>query len=189
MLHRLTAGGFRLRLKAGLIGHTADYTTLKSSSGAGGLLLLDVSLPYLVCHIATRCDPIASHLQVLTPVAFPKTRIFTEQLVPAFSFHVLHGPGHRHIRQDADQHIHMVPVDRSRIDYQFDALRDLTQQFTAALPYITTKNFIPLFRRPHQVILAIPHRVAAMLVVFHHYKPSTIRRLKARGVRIPHRGL
>jgi hypothetical protein len=34
------AGGFGLRLKAGLIGHAADscslYTTLKSSSGSGG---------------------------------------------------------------------------------------------------------------------------------------------------------
>ncbi len=32
------AGGFRLRLKAGLIGHSADdrQTTVKSSSGSGG---------------------------------------------------------------------------------------------------------------------------------------------------------
>ncbi|MBL3600014.1 MAG: hypothetical protein JMN25_09105 [gamma proteobacterium endosymbiont of Lamellibrachia anaximandri] len=32
------AGGFGLRLKAGLIGHSADYrhTTVKSSSGSGG---------------------------------------------------------------------------------------------------------------------------------------------------------
>src|ERR1035437_5860048 len=36
MLHRLTGGGFGLRLEAGLIGHAADYTTLKSSSGSGG---------------------------------------------------------------------------------------------------------------------------------------------------------
>ena len=36
MLHRLTGGGFWLRLEAGLIGHAADYTTLKSSSGSGG---------------------------------------------------------------------------------------------------------------------------------------------------------
>jgi hypothetical protein len=36
MLHRLTGGGFGLRLEAGSIGHTADYTTLKSSSGSGG---------------------------------------------------------------------------------------------------------------------------------------------------------
>jgi len=31
------AGGFWLRLQAGLIGHAADYTTVKSSSGSGGL--------------------------------------------------------------------------------------------------------------------------------------------------------
>ena len=29
-------GGFGLRLEAGLIGHSADYTTEKSSSGSGG---------------------------------------------------------------------------------------------------------------------------------------------------------
>ena len=41
--HRVTvntppakAGGFGLRLEAGLIGHSADYTTVKSSSGSGG---------------------------------------------------------------------------------------------------------------------------------------------------------
>ena len=80
----------------------------------------------------------------------------------------------------------MVPVDRSRVDYPFNTLRDLAEQFTAALPYITAKNFIPVFRRPHYVIFAIPNRVAATLMVFHHYKPSTIRRLKARGLRIPY---
>jgi hypothetical protein len=34
------AGGFELRLKAGSIGHAADYrryTTVKSSSGSGGV--------------------------------------------------------------------------------------------------------------------------------------------------------
>jgi hypothetical protein len=36
------------------------------------------------------------------------------------------------------------------------------------------------------VIFAVPH---ATLVVFHPYKPSTIRRLKARGLPIPYRGL
>jgi hypothetical protein len=36
MLHRLTGGGFGLRLEAGLIGHPVDYTTLKSLSGVGG---------------------------------------------------------------------------------------------------------------------------------------------------------
>jgi hypothetical protein len=39
------------------------------------------------------------------------------------------------------------------------------------------------------VILAVPHRVAATLVVFHPYKPSPIRRLKAKGLRIPYQGL
>jgi hypothetical protein len=39
------------------------------------------------------------------------------------------------------------------------------------------------------VIFTVPHRMAATLIVFHLYKPSTFRRLKARGLRIPYRGL
>jgi hypothetical protein len=39
------------------------------------------------------------------------------------------------------------------------------------------------------VIFAVPHSVAATLVVFHRYKPGTIRRLKERGLPIPYRGL
>ena len=34
------AGGFRLRLKAGSVRPSADYTTLKSSSGSGGFCFL-----------------------------------------------------------------------------------------------------------------------------------------------------
>jgi hypothetical protein len=83
----------------------------------------------------------------------------------------------------------MVSVDRSRVDHKFQTLRDLAEYFAATLTYITAKDFIPVLRRPHKVILAIPHRVAATLVVFHLHKPSAIRRLKARGLRIPYRGL
>jgi hypothetical protein len=39
------------------------------------------------------------------------------------------------------------------------------------------------------VIFAVPHRGTATLVVFNPYKPSTFRRLKARGLPIPYRGL
>jgi len=83
----------------------------------------------------------------------------------------------------------MIPIDRARVDYKFETLRNLAEQLPAALPHITAKDFIPVFRRPHQVIFAIPHRVDASLIGFHHYKPSTIRRLKARGLPIPYRGL
>ena len=34
------AGGFELRLEAGSVRHSADYTTRKSSSGSGGFWLL-----------------------------------------------------------------------------------------------------------------------------------------------------
>jgi hypothetical protein len=53
--HRLTAGGFGLRLEAGSIGRTVDYTTLKSSSGAGGFC----SSMYL-CQISSVTLPLVA---------------------------------------------------------------------------------------------------------------------------------
>ena len=48
-------GGFGLRLEAGLIGHTADYTTVKSSSGSGGFWFLMYS-----CHTSSVTFPLVA---------------------------------------------------------------------------------------------------------------------------------
>jgi hypothetical protein len=64
----------------------------------------------------------------------------------------------------------MISVDRSGIDHQFKALRDLPQQLSAALTDFALQYLIPIFRHPHEVVFAIPHRVATSLVVFHLYK-------------------
>jgi hypothetical protein len=85
--------------------------------------------------------------------------------------------------------MYVVTVNRSGIDHKFKALGDLAKQLPATLANIAAKYFKPVLRRPHEVVFAVPHRVTAALIVFHLYKPSTFRRLKARGLRIPYRGL
>src|SRR5271170_452939 len=45
--------------------------------------------------------------------------------------------------------------------------RRLAQQFAAASPNIATKHRVTVLGYPHQVVLAVPDRVAATLVRFH----------------------
>lgn len=63
-----------------MIGPAGDYTTLKSLSGPG-LLLLDISLPDFIGHIAAGGCPIASRPQVLPPIALAQPRKFDQQLI------------------------------------------------------------------------------------------------------------
>src|SRR5262245_32287654 len=66
MLRRLKGGGFKVRLNAGSIRHSAD-------SGHTKVVRLDVFHPDLICYVATACNPIAPCPQVLAPVAFKGT--------------------------------------------------------------------------------------------------------------------
>lgn len=74
------------------------------------------------------------------------------------------------------------------MDQHLLAASHLTEQRPAALTHITSQNFVPVLRRPYQVMLAVPYRMADSLGVFHPSKPSTIRRLKASRLLI-YRGL
>ena len=69
----------------------------------------------------------------------------------------------------------------------------LPQQFPASEPNVPTKDGMTVLRHPHQVILAVPNRMAATLVRFHplslHGKRRYPSRLKAWGFLIPYRGL
>jgi len=85
--------------------------------------------------------------------------------------------------------MNMIPIDRSGVDNHLLATSDFAKQLPASLTDVTRKHLIPVLRRPYKVILAVPHRMAATLIVFHPCKPSPIRRLKARGLPIPYRGL
>src|SRR5580704_16575577 len=91
----------------------------------------------------------------------------------------------------------VVPVDRPRVDRQLEAPRDLPEQLPRPVPYGTglapDQHRVTILRDPDQVVLAIPDRVASLLVVLHpatvSRPPRSILRLKARGLRIPKGGL
>ena len=70
MLHRLKGGGFRLRLKAGLIGHSADLNHMKTIIRLRQILFLNIFLPYLIRNIDTRGNPVTSRPQMLAPITF-----------------------------------------------------------------------------------------------------------------------
>jgi len=63
---------------------------------------------------------------------------------------ILDRPRYRQLRRDSDQHVHMVAVDRPRVDQHLLALRDLSQQLSATVAHISTKRLIPIFRRPYR---------------------------------------
>ena len=69
------------------------------------------------------------------------------------------------------------------------ARRNLRQQLLASLTRIAMYHLIPVLGRPHKVILAVLHRVAATLVFFRPSALVPILRVKARKSPIPYRGL
>jgi len=89
------------------------------------------------------------------------------------------------LRLDANQRVNMVPFGRASVDNHRLATRDFATQLAATLAHIAGKNRIPALRRPHQVILAVPNRVAVTIAVFRLYKPSTFPRLETQGLLIP----
>ena len=71
------------------------------------------------------------------------------------------------VRRDSYQHVHVVPVDRPRIDDHLMSPRNLTQQLSCPLPYVPAQHQEPIFRDPHHVILAVPNRMATRLRILH----------------------
>ena len=156
------------------------------------LLVLDVFLPYLVGNVTARGNPVASAPQVLPPIPLLQRTKFAQQPVRALSFQKLYGSGHRHIRRYRHEHMHVVPIDRPGVDRHFQTPCDLPQELSGPQPDIPYQDWVPVLRNPHQVVLAVPNRMAAALVVLHRSddissRPS--RRLKARDLRIPYGGL
>jgi hypothetical protein len=94
------AGGFGLRLKSGLVGYSADYTTSKSSSGSE-VFIPDVFLPDLIGHIPVRHYPLAPSPEVPPPLTFANTLVLRQQLVPTFALLVLDYPEDGETRRDA----------------------------------------------------------------------------------------
>jgi hypothetical protein len=85
--------------------------------------------------------------------------------------------------------MNLIAIDRSGIDHDLLVTGDFAKQLAISLTDVATKHSIPVLRRLHNVILALPHRMAATLVLFHPFKPVHIRREKARDLPAPYREL
>ena len=87
----------------------------------------------------------------------------------------------------------MIPIDRPRVDHHLVRPRRLPQQLPAALADVTAEHRVAILRDPHEMIFAVPDRVAAALVPFHagilRDPPACPGRLKAWDLLIPYRGL
>ena len=63
--------------------------------------------------------------------------------------------------------MHMISVDRTSIDRHLVGTGDFPQQLPCALSNVPGQDRITVFRDPDQMILAVPNRVTAALVVLH----------------------
>src|SRR5258708_8648819 len=61
----------------------------------------------------------------------------------------------------------MVPIDRTCVNDHLMRSRRFPNQLPASGPNIPAKHRIAILRHPNQVVLAVPHRMAATLVRFH----------------------
>jgi hypothetical protein len=93
-------GGFRLRLKAGSVRHSADSSHIEVVVWFGWRLVLDVLDPYLVSDVSAACYPVPPGSEVLAPVPFAQYAELTQQFVGASSLQILHGPRHRQTRRN-----------------------------------------------------------------------------------------
>ena len=108
----------------------------------------------------------------------------------ALSLQKLYGSGHRHLRRDGYEQMHVVPIDGPSVDRHLQTPSDLPQELSGLQPDIPCHDWVPALRNPHQVVFAVPYHVAAALVVFHSPISGRLSRpLKARDLRIPYGGL
>jgi hypothetical protein len=71
-------------------------------------LILDVFGPYFIGYVPAARDPVASSLQMLTPVAFAQGPGLTELLMRAAPLQVLHSSRHRQTGRYRQQQMHAV---------------------------------------------------------------------------------
>ena len=63
--------------------------------------------------------------------------------------------------------MHVVPIDRTRVDCHLVGPRNLTKQFTRTLSYVPAQDRKTILGHPNQMILAVPYSVTAALRVLH----------------------
>src|ERR1039457_6302477 len=66
------------------------------------------------------------------------------------------------------EHVHMVAIDRPSVDDHLMCPRNFAQQLPRPLPYVAAQDGETILRDPHDVILAVPDRVASRLRILHN---------------------
>jgi hypothetical protein len=61
----------------------------------------------------------------------------------------------------------MVTIDRARVDDHLVRPGRLAQQFATPRAHVAAEHRVAILRDPHEMVLAVPDRVAAALVAFH----------------------
>ena len=154
--------------------------------------MLDILGPHLVRHIAAAGHPISPRPKVLAPVALPQYSELAQQFVRTATLQILDGARDREIRRDRQQHVDIIPIDRSGMHHHLVRSCRLAQQFATSFANISPQHLMAIFRHPNQMIFAVPNRVAATLVSFHPRNLQRNRRdpsrLKAWGLQIPYSG-
>ena len=89
--------------------------------------------------------------------------------------------------------MHVVTIDVPRVDDHVVRVRGFPDQFPTTQADISAEHLVPVFRRPYDMVLTVPNRVAASFVTLH--APSLAAtaadpgRLKGVAFLIPYRGL
>ena len=104
---------------------------------------------------------------MLAPVSFPQVWELYQQPMGGLSFQILHRTGYRQVWRYPYQHVNMVSVDGSGIDIHLLAERDFSQELATTQSKLPHKNLVSILGRPDHVILTIPHRMTATLVITH----------------------
>jgi hypothetical protein len=72
------------------------------------------------------------------------------------------------MRRYPNQHMYMVPIDRPSVDRHLMSSRNFAQKLPSPLPNVSAQHRKPVFRDPHDVILAVPDRVTSRLRILHN---------------------
>lgn len=74
----------------------------------------------------------------------------------ALSLQKLYGSGHRHLRRDLYEQIHVVAIDGPSIDRHLPNPKDLPQELSGLRPDIPYQDWVPVLRHPDQVGICSP---------------------------------
>ena len=61
----------------------------------------------------------------------------------------------------------MITIYQLCVNHHFFAFSNLPQQLSATVTCFTSQHLVPVFSRPHYVVLAVPNRMTTFLIVLH----------------------